>query len=110
MLSKKDLVELNKEFGNGVVVNGNSLDYAIQTNLCSKNWLRSAAIFTRAILIDHIFEDGNKRTTAAVIMALMELNKVDYDKEKIPHIITHILKKNMTKISEIERCIKDGFS
>jgi prophage maintenance system killer protein len=108
MLSRKDIVEINNRFSDGKIVNPSSLDYAVQTTARSRNWLRSAAIFTRAILIDHVFEDGNKRTAAAVMMLLMELNKVEYDAGAIPKIVVTILKKNITKINGIERCIKDG--
>ena len=108
MLSQKDVIEINKQFSTGSMVNEGSLDFAVKTNARSKNWLRSAAILTRSILIDHVFEDGNKRTAAAVIMLLMDLNKLSFNPEKIPKIIVKILKKNMTNIREIERCIKDG--
>ena len=106
MLSKKDIITANKLLDRGKVMNEGSLDFAVKTQERSKNWLRSAAILTRAILIDHVFEDGNKRTAATVIMALMELNHVLYDPEKIPTIITTILKKNETNIQTIERHIK----
>ena len=109
MLSKKDIVETNKELSeSGVVINGSSLDFAVKISARSKNWLKTAAIFTRAILIDHVFEDGNKRTAAGVIMLLMELNKVSYDPEKIPKVIVKILKENIVSIMEIERVIKNA--
>lgn len=89
-------------------MNESSLQYAVKTTARSKNWLRTAALLTRAILVDHAFEDGNKRTVAAVIIVLMDLNKVSFDPEKVPKIIVRILKNNMTSIMQIERCIKDG--
>jgi prophage maintenance system killer protein len=108
MLSKKDIIEINKEFSTGRVMNEGSLDFAVATNTRSRNWLRSAAILTRSIIIDHVFEDGNKRTAAAVMMLLMRLNKIMFDPELIPHIVVKILTKNITSIRDIERCIKDG--
>ena len=108
MLSTKDIIEINKELSNGVIINQSSLDFAVKTTARSKNWLKTAAIFTRAILIDHVFEDGNKRTSATVIMLLMEMNNIQFNAEVIPKIITKILKKNITNIIEIERCIKDA--
>jgi prophage maintenance system killer protein len=108
MLSKKDIIEINKNFSTGMMMNESSLDYAVRVNGRSKNWLKSAAIFTRSILIDHVFEDGNKRTSAAVIMLLMELNNIRFDPEEIPKIVVKILRKNITSITETERCIKDG--
>jgi prophage maintenance system killer protein len=108
MLSTKDIIEINKGMSTGNVMNKSSLEYAVKTQARSRNWLRTAAVFTRAILIDHVFEDGNKRTAAAVIMLLMEMNRVSCDPEKIPRMIITILKKNLTSITYIERCIKDG--
>jgi len=107
MLSKKDIVEANKDFDKGTIMNENSLDYAVATQARSKNWLRTAAVFTRSILIDHAFADGNKRTTAAIIMGLMELNKIDYDPEKIPRVVQFIANKNLHNIRQIERQLKN---
>lgn len=108
MLSEKDVIEINKGFHTGKVANGSSLAYAVKTQARSKNWLKTAAVFTRSILIDHAFEDGNKRTAAAAIMLIMELNNLEYKPEEIPRIIIRILKDNITNIREIEGCIKDG--
>jgi death-on-curing family protein len=108
MLSEKDILEINKEISNGAIINRSSLDFAVKTNARSKNWLKCAAIFTRAILIDHPFEDGNKRTAAAVIILLMELNNVKFKPEEVPKIIIKILRENLISIIEIERCIKNA--
>jgi len=54
-----------------------------------RDWLVCSAIFARAILTGHVFEDGNKRTAAAVIMLLMEMNDVSYKPEAIPRIIVN---------------------
>jgi len=108
MLSKKDIIELNKQFHTGHVINEGSLDYAVQTTARSRNWLRTAAVMSRIILVDHVFEDGNKRTAAAVIMLLMELSKLEYYPEKIPYVVVYISKKSFTNIKELERCIKNG--
>ncbi|MEM3126826.1 MAG: hypothetical protein QW331_02035 [Candidatus Woesearchaeota archaeon] len=108
MLKKKDIIIANQKFCKGIIVNEGSLDFAVSQVQRSKNWLKSAAILTRAILIDHVFEEGNKRTTAAIIGALMEMHNLVPDKEKIAKGIEKILKKNITSIKEIERVIKDG--
>ena len=108
MLSRKDIIEMNKLFSNGNVINNGSLDYAIKTNERSRNWLKTSAMFARAILIDHIFEDGNKRTAAAVIMLLMDMNKVEFNPEKVPNVVIRILEENITNRKDIERCIKDA--
>lgn len=107
MLSKKDIIEINKTFENGTLVNESSLDYIVKTNARSKNWIRAAAIIVRGILIDHVFEDGNKRTAAAALIGIMELNKVPYDPQKVGDLIVTMLKKNTTNVKEIERMIKN---
>ncbi len=108
MLSKKDVVVVNQEFDKGIVVNEGSLDFAVTQVQRSKNWLKTAAILTRAILIDHVFEEGNKRTAAAIIGTLMEMHSLAPDNEKIAKGITKILKGNISSIKEIEKVIKDG--
>src|SRR3989338_2578330 len=108
MLSLKDVTEINKCFVEGRVVNPGALDYVVKTQSRSKNWLRTAALFTRAIIVDHVFEDGNKRTAGAVLMFIMEFNRIKYLPEEIPEIVVSILTKNLTDIREIERCIKHG--
>ena len=106
MLSTKDVVELNRSFSTGTVVNAGSLDYAIKTQARSRNWLRTAAVFARTILLDHVFEDGNKRTAAAVVMLLMEMHGVAYDPGAMPKIILKIIKQNITSITKLERGIR----
>lgn len=106
MLTKEDIIEINKQFDKGNVINKASLEYAISIVKNTKDWLKQAAYFTRAILIDHIFEEGNKRTTAAVIIAYFEANKFAYDEYKLDKIIVNITKKNINSIEDIRRLIK----
>ncbi len=108
MLSLKDILEINKQFSEGRVVNKSSLEYVVKTQARSKNWLRTTAAFTRAILIDHPFEDGNKRTAANVIMLLLEMNNIEFNAEKVSSVVIDITKKNLTSLREIERHINHG--
>ncbi len=108
MLSKKDIIAINQAVDSGKVVNDSSLDYAIKTIGRSKNWLRAAALLTRAVLIDHVFEDGNKRTAVAIIITYYEMNNLPYNQDRVNEIIVRMLKKNVTSITTIERLIKDG--
>ena len=105
MLSKKDLIETNKMWHTGKVSSEGSLDFAVSHTARSKNWLRVAAVFTRAILVDHIFEDGNKRTAATVIATLMRMHGVEPSEEAIYKIVIIIAKKNIISITTIERMI-----
>ena len=106
MLSKKDIVLLNREFEGGTVVNEGSLDYAVAMTKRSKNWIKSAAILVRAILIDHVFADGNKRTTAAIIMTYIQMNGFQFEPRKVDEIVVRLLKENTTDVRKIERFIK----
>ncbi len=108
MLSAKDIAAINRLFDSGKIINEGSLDCAIQTTKRSRNWLKTGAVLVRAILIDHAFEDGNKRTAAAVLAALCDINGMHCNPDKINAGIIQILKKNITDIRSIERIIKNG--
>lgn len=108
MLSKKDIIVTNREFHTGKIANEGSFDFAVAEVQRSKNWLKTAAILSRAILIDHVFEDGNKRTAAGVMMTLMRMNNIMFIPEKIDSIVVEITKKNITKIKDIEKVILRG--
>jgi len=108
LLSKKAIIGINEEFENGHVINGNSLDYAIGVARKTENWLKALAIVVRAILIDHIFEEGNKRTAAAVIATWLDMENLHYDKTMINKLIVKILKKNIKNLEEIMGLIKNA--
>lgn len=108
MYSKDDIILINKQFDKGNIVNNSSLDFAISQTRLTKDWIKQIAYLARAILIDHVFEEGNKRTAAALIMAYMEIHKVGYDQMKVDKIVVEILKKNIISITKIRRMIKDA--
>jgi prophage maintenance system killer protein len=108
MLSKKDIIEINKAFHTGKVANMGSLDFALSQVYRSRNWLRTAAILSRAILVDHVFEDGNKRTTVGIVATLMEMHCVSFSQEGLDRAVVKIAKKNMINIQRIERVITNA--
>ena len=63
----------------------------------------------RSLLVDHCFEDGNKRTGIIVIMTYFENNSLDYDKDKLIKIVWNIAKKNISDINKLMRMIKNAF-
>ncbi len=107
MLSKKDLITANKQFHTGKIANESSLDYALDNAKKTKDWIKAAAYLVRAILIDHAFEDGNKRTAAAVIMAYLEFNSLYYNPDKVSKLVIQLLKKNITDTRKIARMIQN---
>lgn len=109
LLSKKAIVTINRDLGErGILINESSLEYAIALARKSNNWLKSLAILVRSILVDHVFEEGNKRTTAVVIMTWLEMHNLNYNKDKINYLIIRMLKNNITNIEKIMEMIKDA--
>jgi len=107
MLTKKALIELNKEFDIGKTINESSLDFALSNANTTRDWIKQLSYITRAIVIDHAFFGGNKRTAAALIMAVLEERKVKYDPFKVDSLIINMINKNTTNINRIRRMIKD---
>ncbi|MEK6853955.1 MAG: Fic family protein, partial [Nanoarchaeota archaeon] len=75
----KELAEINKRFSSGKVINSSSIEFAESAVKRTKNWQEQAAYIIRAIVVDHAFEDGNKRTAAAYLSGLLETLKLPYD-------------------------------
>ena len=107
MISKKGIITINRKFDSGIVVNASSLDFALSNLKTTKDWTKQLAYLVRAILIDHVFEEGNKRTAAALIMDFIEIQKLAYDSYKVDKLIIEIIKKNITDINKIRRLIKN---
>src|SRR3990167_5992368 len=65
---KENLLRVNKGFG-GNLRSGSSLDYAIEKQEDKKiGPYKKLAYLLRAVLVDHPFSDGNKRTAAYVAL------------------------------------------
>jgi prophage maintenance system killer protein len=107
-LTKKDIVALNQEFSNGGFHNEASLDFALDCAKKSDDWMKALSFLVRAILIDHAFEEGNKRTVALLIKAYAECEgRGTYDGE-IVRLIKKIVLKNVVSIRKIEEGIRDA--
>lgn len=106
-ITKKDIIAINQQFDAGTIINNSSLDFALDQANKSKSWLNGCAVLVRAILIDHVFEEANKRTAAGIIVSFFEQNNMIYDPEKVARIIARILMKNITSIKETEDLILD---
>lgn len=105
MLSKKDILEINKAFHTGKLSNESSLNFALDHTYRSKNWIKTSAILARSIICDHVFEDGNKRTAAGVIATIMDLHSIPYIPERLDAAVIAIAKKNLKAITTIEKVI-----
>ena len=83
-LNKKDLIGINQQVGeNGNLHNEDSLDFALSIAKHNKSWLYELSYIVRSLLVDHCFEDGNKRTAIITILTYFENNDLEYDKDKI---------------------------
>ena len=109
-ISKIDLLRINHGFG-GNLRSSSSLDYAIEKQKNKRIGLyKKLAYLFRAILVDHPFSDGNKRTAAFISLAFAEENQKQVDRDLLLHHIVAIAMKNITDIRQIEwrlkTCIK----
>jgi len=108
ILNKKDIIALNQYFDRGNLQNESSLDFALNYVNKTENWTKALAFLARAILIDHVFEEGNKRTAALLIKTYAEYEGHKTYDDKILRMIKKILLKNITSITRIEEMIKDA--
>jgi prophage maintenance system killer protein len=107
-VTKKDIVAFNQEFEDGAVHNDASLDFALSYARKTENWHKALAWLVRAILIDRVFEEGNKRTAALLIKSYVEFESHKTYDDRIVKMIKEILLRNITDINKIEEMIKDA--
>lgn len=107
-ISEKDVIAMNRLFDKGHVINRGGLEFAVSSANQERSWLKATAVLVRAVLIDHIFEEGNKRTAAVLVMGAMERQGLSFDRDKVVQGITLLLKKNTTSIENIQKVIKDA--
>lgn len=109
-IDKEDLLRINQGFGGGLR-NDASIDFAIEKQNENKlGEYKKLAYLWRAILVDHPFSDGNKRT--AVFLAYTfagELNK-QADRDLLVHHAQSIAKNNIIDINVIERRLRNAIN
>jgi len=99
-IGKEELLRINHGFG-GNLRDDSSLDYALDKFKDKKlgNY-KKLSYLLRAILVDHPFSDGNKRTAAYVSLKFAHENNKVADRELLVYQIISIAK---TKLS-LFRC------
>jgi len=108
IISKENLIRINRGFG-GNLRSDSSIDFAYEVMENKKLGLyKKLAYLLRAIIVDHPFSDGNKRTAMLVSFAFASENKKEVDKELIVHHIISIAKQNITGIRNIEYRLKNA--
>jgi len=107
-ISKKDVLRINKGFG-GNLRNSSSLDFAIDS-INDQKWgiYKKLAYLWRAILVDHPFSDGNKRTAVFFAYAFAKEHQKNVDSDMLVYQAISIAKKNLTNIRQIEWRIKNA--
>lgn len=108
ILTKKDIITLNMQFDTGTLYNEASLDFALGYARKTENWTKALAYIVRAILLDHVFEEGNKRTAALLIKSYTEFEGHETYDDKIVKLIKEIILKKITSIKRIEDMIKNA--
>lgn len=107
-ISKKDLLRINHGFG-GDLRSGSSLDFAFDKFKEKRiGMYKKLSYLWRAILVDHPFSDGNKRTAAFVAMTFADKFKKQVDRDLLLHHIVSIAKKNIQNIRNIEWRLKNA--
>jgi len=108
MITREDVVALNRLDDKGKVVNEGSLAFALSVGLKTKDWVTQVAYLLRAILLDHVFEDGNKRTALSLLLAAAKDHTKGYDLYKLDLIIKRIIEQKISDIKTIKELIKDA--
>ena len=107
-IDKEDLLRINRGFG-GSLRNDASLDFAIDMQENKKlGDYKKLAYLMRAILVDHPFSDGNKRTAMYLALKFTEGSSMQVDRDLLIHQLVSIAKKNITEIKNIEWRLKNA--
>lgn len=107
-ISVDEIIRINKGFG-GHLKSRSSLEFALDKQDEKKlGEYKKLAYLVRAILVDHPFSDGNKKTAMIIVYSFAEQNNKKIDEELIKHHILSIASKNITNIRNIEWRLKNG--
>ena len=72
-------------------------DFALDIVKTKKNWLYELSYLVRSLLVDHVFQDGNKRTCFLVMIYYLEINRKEVNKYRINSLIKKIANHNITR-------------
>ena len=107
-IGKEDLIRINKGF-DGILMNNALLDFAIEKQQYFKlGEYKKLAYLFRAILVDHLFSGGNKRTAMFLAFSFAEAYGKTVDHDLLKHQIQSISAKNITEIRNIAWRLKNA--
>ncbi len=108
IISKEDIARINSGFG-GNIRNSASLEFALGIIENEKlGEYKKLALLWRAILVDHTFTDGNKRTALFLAFLFAADNKKIAEADLLKHHILSISSKNITEVRNIEWRLKNA--
>ena len=102
-ITSTEISEVNKRFG-GIVVSDSSLVHAQNTCERIRSNYKCAAVWTRAMVINHPFSDGNKRTTLYAIDSFVTVK----NQIKMSRAIERIAIANIANVDKIKELIKNA--
>ncbi len=109
-IGKDTLLRINRGFG-GNLRSDSSLDFAIEKQKDSKLGVyKKLAYLWRAILVDHPFSDGNKRTATFLGFTFAEKYKKNVNRDLLIHHVTSIARGNIIDIRKIERRLQNAIN
>lgn len=108
IITKEDLLRINEGFG-GNLRSDSSIDFAFNKIEDGKlGPYKKLSHLIRAILLDHPFSDGNKRTATFVCLAFADKCGKQVDRDLLVHHIISIASKNIQEIRNIEWRLKNA--
>jgi len=107
-IRKEDVLKINYGFGGNLRSDG-SLDFTIEIQENAKlGDYKKLAYLWKAILVDHPFSDGNKRTAMFFALNFAEEKGKRIDRDLLLHHAISIAKNNVIDIKQIEWRLKNG--
>jgi len=106
MITIASLKTMNREIGEeGRLENASALEFAVdQANkLRTDAFYKQLAYIARALLVDHAFVEGNKRTLTYFAAQLLKENKIELDAAMTWKLMNCIYKITIKKITSLEK-------
>ena len=101
-IGKEAVVAINRQFG-GRLIRDSSLDFALAKQESKKiGPFKKLAFLWRAILVDHPFSDGNKRTAVHLALGMADSKRKKVNGDLLVRYAVDIAKHCITNIRQIE--------
>jgi prophage maintenance system killer protein len=100
-ITLKEIIEVNQQFG-GSLISDSSLSFAEAYGKQNRSIYMQAAVWARAIVVDHPFSDANKRTALYAIAKHVEVK----DPVAMARVISRIAAKNIIDLKKIVEMLK----